>query len=274
MRYFALLLFAVSAFAEYATFDGHRVYYETSGEGDPAVVFIHGWTCDSTFWQAQRDAVNKKHRAIVLDLPGHGRSDKPELTYDLPLFSRAVRAVLDAAKADRVVLVGHSMGAGVMRQVYADQPERVVALVSVDGTLLNNPPESLIKQVTDWANTMRGDSGLEVRRKFVESMFNGATTPELRKQIVTTMLAVPEHVAANAILNALTSKLWQNPEPVNVPVLAINKANKDDRVRRNYEQSYDKLEYHELDNTSHFLQMEAPERFNPILLEFLEKVKK
>ena len=39
------------------------------------------------------------------------------------------------------------------------------------------------------------------------------------------------------------------------------------------EQSFEQLEYHELDNVSHFLNMEAPERFNPLLLAFLEKVK-
>jgi sigma-B regulation protein RsbQ len=274
MRSAALFCIAVSAMAEYANLDGNRVYYEVAGKGEPAVVFVHGWTCDTTFWRDQRSPVAKKHRAVFLDLPGHGRSDKPEQRYDLPLFSRAVLAVMDAAKVPRAVLVGHSMGTGVIRQLYADQPDRVLGIVSVDGMVLRNPSDSLKKMVAEWNTSMRGPSGLEVRRKFIESMFTDATTPELRKHITTSMLAAPEHVAAGALHNAMASPLWNNPRPVTVPVLAVNKANKDDRYRRTHEESFSRLEYHELDKVSHFLQMEAPERFNSLLLAFLEKVGK
>jgi pimeloyl-ACP methyl ester carboxylesterase len=265
-------MMALPAFAEYAAVDGHRVYYETAGRGEPAVVLVHGWTCDLSFWSAQRQELAKRHQVLLIDLPGHGRSDKPQINYDLALFSRSVRGVMDKAKVSRAVLMGHSMGGGVIRQVYEDDPGRVIALVSVDGVVLANPSDSLVKQITDLSATMRGPSGPDVRRKFIEGMFTDATTPELRKKILSAMLAAPEHVAASALLNTFTSPLWNNPAPVKVPVLALNKVNRENRIRQSHERAFANLEYHELDNTSHFLQMEAPDRFNPVLLAFLERV--
>src|SRR5690349_11960362 len=87
VRCTAFLLMALSCMAEYATVDGHRVFYQTHGRGALSVVLVHGWTCDGTFWDAQKDVLAAKHRVLVLDLPGHGRSDKPVIDYDLPVFS-------------------------------------------------------------------------------------------------------------------------------------------------------------------------------------------
>src|SRR5882762_2877013 len=101
-------LFAADA-THYVTSDGARVHYESYGKGKDAVVFIHGWTCDLTFWSGQAP-VYKKHRALLIDLPGHGRSEKPDVAYTPERFARAIDAVMRDAGVERAVLVGHSMG--------------------------------------------------------------------------------------------------------------------------------------------------------------------
>src|ERR1700740_1491005 len=61
----------------FAPFEGIKVHYESYGSGDEALVFIHGWTCDLTFWRGQ-EPVYSTHRSLLIDLPGHGESDKPQ----------------------------------------------------------------------------------------------------------------------------------------------------------------------------------------------------
>ena len=58
--------------------DGINLVYEERGSGSPAFVFVHGWTCDRSFFAPQADYFAKKHRVVSLDLRGHGQSDKPQ----------------------------------------------------------------------------------------------------------------------------------------------------------------------------------------------------
>src|SRR5688572_28780115 len=64
--------------SRYATSAGRRIHYKAIGSGDVAVVFIHGWTCDLTFWSPQAEHFAGKHSLLFIDLPGHGKSDKPK----------------------------------------------------------------------------------------------------------------------------------------------------------------------------------------------------
>src|SRR5579871_4231083 len=91
--------------SRFAQFDGLRVRYETYGAGSQALVFIHGWACDLTFWRGQETLYNQPNRrALLIDLPGHGSSDKPHRAYPVEFFGRAVEAVMRDAQVDRGIL--------------------------------------------------------------------------------------------------------------------------------------------------------------------------
>jgi pimeloyl-ACP methyl ester carboxylesterase len=83
-----------------ATVDGLTIHSSTTGSGPATVIFVHGWTCDSSSWAAQVPAFAKKYRAVTIDLPGHGKSASPkDGKLSMGLFARAVEAVraLDTA---------------------------------------------------------------------------------------------------------------------------------------------------------------------------------
>src|SRR5262245_52946570 len=84
--------------------DSMRVHYQNYGEGKEAIVFIHGWSCNLNFWKANIPAFVNQSRVIAIDLPGHGDSDKPQVTYSMDLFARAIDAVLRDAKVERATL--------------------------------------------------------------------------------------------------------------------------------------------------------------------------
>src|SRR5262245_5399697 len=56
--------------SKFANRDGVRIHYKSLGPGETALVFVHGWTCDLTFWRSQVPAFEGKTRILLIDLPG------------------------------------------------------------------------------------------------------------------------------------------------------------------------------------------------------------
>src|SRR6266446_3483800 len=137
---------SVAGESRYAKLDGQRVHYENQGKGHEALVFVHGWTCNLSFWSRQVPAFEGRERVILIDLPGHGLSDKPQVNYTMDLFARAVDAVLRDAGIDRAVLVGHSMGTPVIREFYRKYPQKTLGLVIVDGPLAPFGDKKMMEQ--------------------------------------------------------------------------------------------------------------------------------
>src|ERR1700730_13941068 len=75
--------------------DGVGIHYETTGKGRPALVLVHCWTCDSSFWQDQVARLAKNHQVVTLDLAGHGRSGRTRKNYTIEAFGQDVKAVAD-----------------------------------------------------------------------------------------------------------------------------------------------------------------------------------
>jgi pimeloyl-ACP methyl ester carboxylesterase len=85
---------ALEAEEQFANLDGHRVHYRSFGCDKTAMIFLSGWGCDTSLWANQVPALGPTSRVLLVDLPGHGGSDKPDIPYTLDLFTRAVDAVL------------------------------------------------------------------------------------------------------------------------------------------------------------------------------------
>lgn len=89
---------------------GLRLHYLEAGEGPP-VLFLHGWPTSAQLWRHVLPKVGRTHRAIALDLPGFGRSDKPtDRRYTFGFFERTIEAFLDALEIEQVGLVVHDLG--------------------------------------------------------------------------------------------------------------------------------------------------------------------
>jgi pimeloyl-ACP methyl ester carboxylesterase len=111
-----------------------KIAYESSGSGDPAVVFVHGIFGNRSYFASQVECLAGSHRVIALDLRGHGESDMPQAV-SVEDFADDVVAVLEDAAIAPVVLCGHSMAAGVALDVAARRPELVRGLVMLDAVM-------------------------------------------------------------------------------------------------------------------------------------------
>jgi len=270
-----VLLAAASGLAadspsRFASLDGIRIHYESYGEGGEALVFIHGWTCDLTFWRGQ-EPVYSAHRSLLIDLPGHGESDKPHIPYPAELFARAVEAVMADAGVDRAVLIGHSLGGGIAYTFSRMFPQKAKAIVIVDATVARPitalGPQTL-SRYRERAKKMRGPAGEKTFIRQVNAMFSDLTPPAMRAEILSKMLGTPRHVRVAAVTSISKLPPADPNETFDIPALAVTSTFSPERVAL-MRSIFPSLEIEKWDNYGHFLMMEDPERFNLTLEAFL-----
>lgn len=113
--------------------DGHRLVYDLYGSSTaPLIVYLHGLLLDAELNRGIAQALAEQgYRVALLDLLGHGRSDKPThaSTYRIDSYAHQVIALLDHLGVQEAVLGGLSLGANVSLFAAAHNPERVQALV-------------------------------------------------------------------------------------------------------------------------------------------------
>ena len=258
--------------SHFASFGTNKVHYVTTGNGRQTVLLVHGWSCNGGFWREQVPALRGKARLILIDLPGHGQSDKPHADYNMDFFARAVLAVLRDAHVDKATLIGHSMGTPVICRVYAQAPGKVAALVAVDGLLRR--PTMTPEQVRNFVGPYRTSEYGEHATRFINSMFPNPGTEALRERVLSEMLATPQYVMLGAMEGMFGpgQPAWDLPK-VTVPVLVINAKNP--MWTSDYEAYVRSLspqvDYRTLEGVGHFLMLEKPSEFNAMLTEMLRK---
>jgi pimeloyl-ACP methyl ester carboxylesterase len=254
--------------SRFAPYQGIRLHYKSLGLGTTAVVFVHGLNGDLTLWRSQVPAVDGRVRALFLDLPGFGRSDKPDVTYSMEYFAGAVDAVIQAAGVQRAVLVGHSMGTPVIRQYYRRYPAKVIALVVVDG-----PLRSVFGDTAQARQMLARFEGADFAAN-VGEMFNGLIGPTadttVRAAIWRAALGVPQRVAVSALRELVSPAIWRD-DPIRVPVLAVMapRPGWTPEYVSYVERLAPGIRYETMTGVGHFLMMERPEVFNPLLVDFL-----
>ena len=171
--------------------DGSEIRYRVYGSGEPAIVFIHGWSCDSGYWDTELNEFAARNTVITVDLAGHGESAaKQRKDWSIANFGADVAAAVKDSGNQRVVLVGSSMGGPVALEAARRLPGQVVGIVGVDTfreLATPFPPEQfeplLARMRTDFATTVGGYVG--------EHFFTERTDPILKKWIVEDMAAAP-----------------------------------------------------------------------------------
>src|SRR5690242_10365281 len=112
-------------------YDGHRIRYDTYGDGDRVIVLAHGLLMNRRMYSRLGPALAERgHRVVCVDLLGHGRSDRPEdlRLYSMPLFARQVSRLLDHLGEESAVVGGTSLGSNIALELAVHYPDRARAL--------------------------------------------------------------------------------------------------------------------------------------------------
>ena len=256
----------------YAPAHPSRLWYRQEGAGLP-VVLLHGLADTHDLWRHQIPALAASYRVIAFDLRGHGRSPHPGGEFTLRDLAEDVRRSLDGLGIQRAVVVGLSMGGGVAQTLALEYPERILALGLVS-TSSEFPDETRERFVARAAVAER--EGMEaVVEATVPRWFTPRFTelhPDEVERTRRGVLAIdPAAFAAASRANAvrdLTARLGQ----IRCPVLFMGGSDDPARPQRAleiYRRTIPDLRAELLDGASHLVPVEAPNRFNALLLAFL-----
>lgn len=110
--------------------NGLETFYSVQGDGAP-VLLLHGWGVSSQSLAAVQEALAAAHRAVALDLPGFGWSERPAAVWGTAEYARHVAGFLDTQAIPRAAVLGHSFGGRVAIRLAAEHAARVSRLVLV-----------------------------------------------------------------------------------------------------------------------------------------------
>jgi pimeloyl-ACP methyl ester carboxylesterase len=165
--------------------DQVAIHYSVQGEGEPALVFIHGWCCDAGYWKEQVPVFSKHNMVVTIDLAGHGESGMERKEYTMESFGEDVAAVVNKLELKSVILIGHSMGGRVNLAAALRIPDRVLALVGVDNYQdfeMKIPPE----QIEQFLSAFRADFSGRTRN-YVQTLFPSGADSALVETVVSDM---------------------------------------------------------------------------------------
>jgi pimeloyl-ACP methyl ester carboxylesterase len=104
--------------------DATALHWVELGTGRP-LVLLHGLSDSHRTWRRVARRMSHNHRVFMLDLAGHGLSERPDASYDLDWHTRVVAGWIDALGLEEIDLVGHSFGGGVAQYLLLSHNERI-----------------------------------------------------------------------------------------------------------------------------------------------------
>lgn len=259
--------------SRWATVDGVRVRYrELGGPATPLEVpllLVHGWMGSSYDYYALMERLPPSIHVIAPDLPGSGLSQKSGIDFNVDYFLGFLERFVETLHLQRVVLVGHSMGGGLVVNFAARYPHRVERLVLIDPDGLAGEEGflGLVRQmdfIVDLGTRLNNRLAIELATKlnvfedpakatkeFVDSIAETCLSPEGRRA----QAQITKRVLGNAPVDALLPTL-------SVPTLII--WGEEDKVlhprwARKFAQGVPGSELVMIPDTGHMPQIEAPE---------------
>ncbi|MEM1659147.1 MAG: alpha/beta hydrolase [Candidatus Jordarchaeales archaeon] len=256
------------------------LFFEVHGEGSP-LVMVEEWGCSRWLWFKQLRVFPSKYSCVVFDNRGVGLSDKPDERYSINLFSEDLRELLDFIGADRVFILGVSMGGFIAQSFALKYPERVAGLVLVSTCSVGRSVASKLKEVIGDVLNKRGEVSMEeALRKVLSFAFNPdymEKHPEEVDQIVFWILeeATPKYALIRQLEAIREFNLKSEVFGIRAPTLIVTGTN--DRIVpfESSEALADAIPQSRLvvfEGGSHFLFLEEARLFNRIVMDFLREV--
>lgn len=245
-----------------ASLNGVEVAYTDGGSG-PAVLFTHGYAASGDMWRPQRPALEPRYRLVTWDIRGHGSTESPD---DPGLYSHAhavgdMRALLGHLSIERAVVGGLSLGGYLSLQFRLEYPEMVRALV----LCCTGPGYRSEDSRAGW-NRMAERSAERLEEGGLEALRGG---PEVQQAEHRSARGLA--LAARGILAQRDARVIDSLPEIEVPTLVIA-GSEDERYLGPSEYMAKKIpgaRYEVIEGAGHAANIDRPEAFNAVLLDFL-----
>lgn len=251
--------------ASLSAHDGIPLAIDYRGDKNPLVLFIHGWCCCRAYWQPQLDFFCSRYSVAALDLPGHGDSGSGQRSdWGLKSFALDVVAVVKALKAEKVILIGHSMGGAVALEAARNLKKTVSAVVLIDTFVIDYG--GLSAEVAQSIAAPFEEDFAAAMRTLVEQTATAATADKLKQQLVREMSAADPSWALPVWHDLLSWSPQRAFAELKIPIHAIN----GDLIPASARVRCQPFVTETLvPGAGHFLPMEGPAGFNLVLEKIL-----
>ena len=252
-----------------ASIDGVAIDFEIQGKGSPTLVFVHGWSCDKTYWSEQISFFSKKFKTVAIDLPGHGKSGVDRSNWTIGKFGEDVVTIVNKLNLKQVILIGHSMGGPIVIEAALRIPDRVIGIVTVDsGALLNPTKDPSQKFVDGLLKKLRSDFPKTMNIIVKKHIFLPTSDQKLVQKVAADMAAQPPEIGIEVQRGLLEWRMgddWDSIKKVKAPICFINAERSVPNM--NLYKEVPRFRYRLIPNVGHFVMLEAPIAFNQVLLQ-------
>ncbi len=250
--------------------DGVHVQYRVYGSGEPTLVFIHGWSCDSNYWREQVPLFKQKYTVVTVDLAGHGGSSSGRTDWSMAHFGKDVATALGTIPSRKLILVGHSMGGPVSLEAARLLKDRVIGIIGVDTFKTLGAPAPTRAQIDAIVKPFEADFIAQTRTLVTDHLFTAAGNRALADKVAYDMSLSPPQVAVPALRAVLEYDFTEPVKDVSVPVVVVNSDLGEPLNEARIRKLLPKFRATILPGTGHFLMMEDPAQFNPALESQIE----
>jgi len=261
----------------FATSDGTEIHYLEAGSG-PLIVFVPGWTLPATSWSAQLDGFADHYHVVAMDPRAHGASSKPMDGMHVARLAADLGELIDHLDAGPAIVAGHSHGAfQAMTYLMQSGTTKAAALIIVDMTLGTEVPiEEAHPNRNGWRSWITGLQGSDRRewtRQWTAAMLRDDYPAQDHERLVDGIMQIPTVHAVTILSNTMLHDR-RDYRPVlaslDIPVFFIgsdlgwaHRAAETIKALRSDAGTIN------LDDTSHLLFIDHPDRFNAALQGFL-----
>jgi 3-oxoadipate enol-lactonase len=262
----------------YVDVDKGRLYYEEMGRGK-ALIMIHGGFIDRRMWDRQFEEFAKYFRVIRYDVRNHGLSESEPGTY---VYYEDLKQLCDRLNIQKAAILGLSMGGRVAIDFAIAYPEKVWALVlaapGVSGYSFDSPECQEFNE--KYRAAYQSGSFEKMAEAFLQGWTDGPcrkpseVDPDVRNKTKQMALDHERHSGSGVNMGELDPPAINRLEEINAPTLAIvgsldmpdilDIVNRVDQHVRNSQKEI-------IPGAAHMINMEKPEEFNKLVLDFLLK---
>lgn len=269
------------------TVHGSKIAYQIHGQGKEALLLIHSAAWSSAEYNALAESLSKQYTVYLVDLPGYGRSDKPQLRYSLQKLTAMMTEFIEQFPEKKFHLIGASTGGTISVLLAAQFPERIQTVTLIDpigfGQDINQV--ALVAQVPIVAELLLYPNQLTFHYVLNQGWLtdHGNITPDLADQLYHDAVLPKASRAKLSLLRSLITVRGVAPDVLALVNQSARQLHQPVLLLWGEEDSYAQISqhqhaltllpqatYHPIPQAGHFPQLEQPDLVANYLQEFLQ----
>ncbi|WP_428534596.1 alpha/beta fold hydrolase [Rhodopila sp.] len=256
------------------------IHHVVTGQGAPPIVFVHGFGCALSDWDAQVAHFSPLHQTITVDLRGHGKSSAAAADCSIERYGADVAEVMRALRLPPAMLVGHSLGCRVVIETALQSPQHSAAVILVDGSQFAPAMADVLRQ------RLADPDGLAtILTEMFTDMFTASSEPSVAAFARDRALRLPQPIGERMLTDLQrydVTRLASSLGILRVPVMALQTTySNENRQRQSLKagqttpyldmlrSSVAKARIEIIPETGHFPQLDEAQQTNRLIESFI-----